>query len=113
MIEIYYNNMIKDNEYYIETDMYYGTKKENNIVKQIGIFSKIIKYGIGKYYEFSYSENINHIINGRCNGSNVYDVLYTKIYKPTKNKLLFLQVLRQKIKDELLVNYIVNLFYKA
>jgi len=111
MIEIYYNNMIKDNEYYIETNMYYGTKKENYKVKQIGIFEKIIKYDIGRYYDFSYSENINDIYNGRCNGSNTFDVLYTKIYKPTKNKLLFLQILRQKIKDELLVDYIINLFY--
>ena len=106
MLEVFYNNMIKDNEYYIETENYNNYK-----IKQIGFFSKIIKYDIGNYYDFSYSQNINNIFNGRCNGYNVFDVLFTKIYKPTKYKLLFLQILRQKIKDELLVNYIINLFY--
>ena len=99
------DNYKKDSEYYIESNY------NNYQIKQIGYFTNIIEYPIGKYYNFSYSTNINKNSNYRCNGHNTFDCNFTKIYKPNKYKLLYKQIIRQKIIDKLLVEYIINLLF--
>jgi len=49
--------------------------------------------------------------NGRISGSNSFGVVCTKLYNPTKNKLLFLQIMRQKIEDMSLIYYFIKIFF--
>ena len=119
MEEVFEKDIIENKIYYIETDLTYDFDKHNknsnneyfnnylnnkynyNIYdkfynkchgKQIGIFSKIIKYPIGNYYSFSYSKDIDNNYSGRYCGKNTFDVNFKKIFIPNKYKLLFLQV---------------------
>ena len=94
----------KDNVYYIENYINYN----KTYIKQIGYFSNIIEYPIGRYYNFSYSKDIGMKYSGRCCGRNIFDIDFTKLFLPKKNKLLFHQVLRQKLKDIFLIQYIIE-----
>ena len=138
MEQVFEKDIIENKIYYIETDLTYGfnrhNKNANNQIfnnnidnnhyhniydkfynkshcKQIGIFSKIIKYPIGNYYSFSYSKDIGNKFSGRHEGENTFDINFTKIFIPNKKKLLFLQVIRQKIKDIFLIQYLINLSF--
>ena len=46
--------------------------------------------------------------SGRCCGNNTFDINVTKLFIPKKNKLLFHQVLRQKLKDNFLIKHIIE-----
>ncbi len=112
MDEIFEDSIVKGNQYYIETDPYYRLNNNTLNGKQIGVYSKLLDYPfVGKYYNFSYSKDITNKYSGRLSGENTFGVEFTKIFIPKKNKLLFLQVMRQKIKDKFFINYIIKLSY--
>ena len=106
-MEIITEDEIKiNNLYYIEYK-YHNNKR----IKHIGHLKKIIKYTDVNYYYFEYSKNIRNIDTLRINGSNSFITMYTKLYKPIKNKLLFIQIMRQKIKDIFLIDYLIKIFF--